>query len=76
MMWSCTAIPSGFATSTIARVIRQTLTRADRLRDFQVQRLRGFEIDHQFESGWNLDQQVGRACTLENFVDRYGRLPV
>ena len=48
----------------------------ERLRDFQAQRLRGFEIDHQFESGWNLNRQVGRACTLENLIDHYGRLPV
>src|SRR5262245_46820597 len=47
-----------------------------RLRDFQIQCLGCLEVDHQFESGWNLDRQVGRACALENLVHHCGRLPV
>src|SRR5712691_8544951 len=40
-----------------------------RLRDRQAQRLGGLEVDHQLELGWLLDGEVGRLCSLEDFVD-------
>jgi hypothetical protein len=50
-------------------VLRQSWRRAKRekrRRDREAERLRGFEIDDEFEFGWLDDRQVGRLFALEN----------
>src|SRR5437660_11326244 len=41
----------------------------DRLRNREPERLRGFEVDHQLESRWLFNGQVGWFGALENLAD-------
>ena len=41
--------------------------------DFEAERLRGFEIDHEFILGRRLHREVGRLLALEDAVDVAGR---
>ena len=44
-----------------------------RRRHFEAERLRGFEVDDQFELGRRLHRQVGRFLALEDAIDVAGR---
>ena len=46
-----------------------------RWRDRQVERLGGFQVDHQLELRWLLDRQIGRLGALEDLIDVGGRAP-
>src|SRR3954451_13661690 len=50
--------------------------RQQRRRHGKVERLRGLEVDHQFELGRLLHRQVGRLLTLEDAIDVAGGAPV
>src|SRR5215210_5955805 len=40
--------------------------------DGEAERLRGFEIDHQFELGRQLHGKIARLCSFQNLVDVSG----
>src|SRR5271165_332875 len=50
--------------------------RKDRARDREAERLRGLEVDRQFESRRLLDRQIGGFRALEDLIDKYGRPPL
>lgn len=51
-------------------------TLQQRLRHRQAERLRGFQIDNEFELRRLLDRDIHRLCALEDFVNEFGRATI
>src|ERR1700738_4744312 len=44
-------------------------------RNFEAERLRGLEVDHQFVPGWRLHREISRLLTLDDAIAIAGRAP-
>jgi hypothetical protein len=73
------------ATSAVQRSTRETMpglldhfvgTHEKRFRDRESERLRGGEVDYQFEFGGLLNRDVGRLGAAQNLIYELGGAPV